>query len=91
VLWGVEACSITKVVAGEVPAGSHQGRNDFGDNAYGGPCPPPGHGTHHYLFTLYASGQRLSLSDGASADELRGAIAETGALAEATLIGTFDR
>jgi Raf kinase inhibitor-like YbhB/YbcL family protein len=29
-------------------------RNSFGRTAYGGPCPPPGHGAHRYVFTLYA-------------------------------------
>ena len=29
-------------------------RNGFGRAAYGGPCPPPGHGPHRYVFTLYA-------------------------------------
>ena len=29
-------------------------RNSFGRAAYGGPCPPPGHGPHRYVFTLYA-------------------------------------
>lgn len=28
--------------------------NDFGRLGYGGPCPPPVHGPHHYHFTLYA-------------------------------------
>jgi len=28
--------------------------NDFGRAAYGGPCPPQGHGPHRYRFTLYA-------------------------------------
>jgi Raf kinase inhibitor-like YbhB/YbcL family protein len=28
--------------------------NSFGRAAYGGPCPPPGHGPHRYVFTLYA-------------------------------------
>jgi Raf kinase inhibitor-like YbhB/YbcL family protein len=45
-------------------------RNSFGRAAYGGPCPPPGHGPHRYVFTLYAldvptlalhSGTRASL------------------------------
>jgi hypothetical protein len=29
-------------------------RNGFGRTAYGGPCPPSGHGPHRYVFTLYA-------------------------------------
>ena len=28
--------------------------NDFGKPGYGGPCPPKGHGPHHYRFKLYA-------------------------------------
>ena len=36
-----------------LPAGSVQGANDFGRQAYGGPCPPPGK-PHHYHFTVYA-------------------------------------
>src|SRR5947209_8298188 len=31
-----------------------QGMNDFGKVGYGGPCPPRGHGVHHYHFRLYA-------------------------------------
>src|SRR5262249_57275114 len=27
-----------------------QAINDFGRSGYGGPCPPPGHGPHHYHF-----------------------------------------
>ena len=28
--------------------------NDFGKRGYGGPCPPKGHGPHHYHFKLFA-------------------------------------
>jgi Raf kinase inhibitor-like YbhB/YbcL family protein len=43
-------------------AGLHEARNDFGKTGYGGPCPPPGHGTHHYHFRLLAIGRpRLDL------------------------------
>ncbi len=37
---------------GPVPTGAKEIRNDFGKEAYGGPCPPSGE--HHYHFTLYA-------------------------------------
>jgi Raf kinase inhibitor-like YbhB/YbcL family protein len=37
-----------------MPAGSMQGENDFGDNAYDGACPPEGSGLHHYEFTVWA-------------------------------------
>lgn len=91
VLWGIDPGSVTSLDAGVVPAGSRHGRNDFGITAYGGPCPPPGHGTHHYHFTLYAVREPISLSEGASIEELRAAIGDDGALAEATLMGTYER
>jgi Raf kinase inhibitor-like YbhB/YbcL family protein len=36
------------------PAGSVQGRTDYGSTGYGGPCPPVGDKPHRYIFTLYA-------------------------------------
>ena len=35
-------------------SGLMQALNDFGQQGYGGPCPPPGHGRHHYHFLLHA-------------------------------------
>jgi Raf kinase inhibitor-like YbhB/YbcL family protein len=50
------------------PAGSVQGRTDYGSTGYGGPCPPPGDKPHHYIFTLYALDvARLQLDETASA------------------------
>lgn len=37
-----------------MPQGAVQGPNDFGTTGYGGPCPPPGSGPHHYQITVYA-------------------------------------
>lgn len=37
-----------------LPQGAKQGRTDFGSKEYGGAAPPPGHGPHRYVFTLYA-------------------------------------
>lgn len=39
---------------GGLPAGAWQGTNNFGLPGYGGACPPPGGGLHHYVFTVYA-------------------------------------
>lgn len=36
------------------PKGSIQSVTDFGGSGYGGPCPPPGHGAHQYIITVYA-------------------------------------
>ncbi|MBI3789190.1 MAG: YbhB/YbcL family Raf kinase inhibitor-like protein [Ignavibacteriales bacterium] len=36
------------------PKGSIQSVTDFGAAGYGGPCPPPRHGSHQYIITVYA-------------------------------------
>ncbi len=51
-----------------------QGRNDFGRIGYGGPCPPRGHGVHHYHFKVYALDTTLNLSPGAGRKELEKAM-----------------
>lgn len=54
-----------------MPVGARQLRTSFGREAYGGPCPPPGSGTHHYEFTLWALPvAHLDLPAGAGAAEL---------------------
>jgi hypothetical protein len=67
--------------------GSLQGRNDFGDTGYGGPCPPPG-SLHHYEFKLYALDQVLPLQAGATKAQLVNAMSGH-ILAEVKLVGTF--
>lgn len=39
---------------GALPAGAIAVKSNFGDEAYAGPCPPDGTGTHHYRFTIWA-------------------------------------
>jgi Raf kinase inhibitor-like YbhB/YbcL family protein len=43
------------------PGTGISGKNDFGREGYGGPCPPKGT-THHYVFFVYALDSTLSLS-----------------------------
>lgn len=66
-----------------------QGRNDFGDAGYGGPCPPGGE-THRYVFRLLALRSELGLESLADRAALLAAI-EGRVLAEARLTATYSR
>ena len=58
------AGSVKKSLA---PVGSLHIQNDYGVAAFGGACPPVGHGVHHYRFTIHAlSVEKLNLPEDAS-------------------------
>jgi Raf kinase inhibitor-like YbhB/YbcL family protein len=86
--WGIDPSS------GRLPLGDgsgiRYGRNGFGNSGYGGPCPPPGDGPHHYEFTLYALDQSIDLEPGSTIEQLRSAI-DSHVRATATLMGTYER
>ncbi len=68
-----------------------QAVNDFGEEGYGGPCPPHGHGTHHYHFRVLAlATASLNLRHDASCRDVEQAV-HGHVLAEATLIGHYRR
>lgn len=68
-----------------------QGISDFGRSGYGGPCPPPGHGVHHYHFRLLAlSAERLDPGPHPDFSEVDAA-ARLHLLDEAELIGIYSR
>jgi Raf kinase inhibitor-like YbhB/YbcL family protein len=73
-----------------LPAGIVQGKNSFGNAAYGGPCPPAGSPPHHYILTVSAVSKQITLAPGATADEVRAAI-KGNVLAEGKLTGTYQR
>jgi Raf kinase inhibitor-like YbhB/YbcL family protein len=75
---------------GEGEAAPSEGRNDFGVVGYRGPCPPPGHGRHRYVFRLYALDRDLQLESGAGKADLEQAI-EGRVLTTAELVGTYER
>lgn len=69
--------------------GAAQGRNDFGNVGYGGPCPPMG-STHRFFFRLYALNEPLDLPPGASRHQLLSE-AEGRTVARAGLMGRYGR
>jgi Raf kinase inhibitor-like YbhB/YbcL family protein len=74
------------------PAGAAQGPNSWGetDLGYRGPMPPPGHGTHHYHFHLYALDAPLKLPPGVNKSQLLKKI-QGHVLAEGELMGVYSR
>jgi Raf kinase inhibitor-like YbhB/YbcL family protein len=70
---------------------TRQAVNDFKRPGYGGPCPPPGHGVHHYHFRLLAvSVETLAVGASPTCMDVQAA-ARAHVLAEAVLTGTYSR
>lgn len=81
---------LTELPEGAAPPGK-TGRNDFEEEGYGGPCPPPGHGEHRYFFRLHALDvETLDLADKATRADFDKAI-EGHVIATAELMGRFSR
>ena len=64
------------------------GKNSSNHMSYDGPCPPSG--THRYFFKLYALDTTLSLSPGATKQQLLDAM-KGHILAQGELMGTFSK
>ena len=76
--------------AGAPGGGQSLGKNSFLKAEYLPPDPPTGHGTHNYVFQIFALDRHLDLSDSPG----RGAVLEamrSHVLAKGVLIGTYER
>lgn len=73
----------------ELQGGGRQGRNDFPDIGYGGPCPPPGK-PHRYFFKLYGLDTKLNLKPGLTKQDVEQAM-KGHILAQAELMGRYRR
>jgi Raf kinase inhibitor-like YbhB/YbcL family protein len=70
VVWNIPG-NTRAIAEGQSPQGV-SGKNGFGKNGYGGPCPPSGE--HRYQFKLYALDTTLSLPPSASKADLENAM-----------------
>lgn len=76
------------VALDELPAGAHEGNNDWGVTGYKGPCPPIGR--HRYFHKLYALDTMLPDLGTLTKKELEAAM-EGHVLARAELMGTYQK
>ena len=73
-----------------LPSGSIQIRNDYGDKGFGGACPPVNDGAHRYQFTIYALSKKLELPENASS-ALTGYMVNAHSLASSTIEALYKR
>jgi Raf kinase inhibitor-like YbhB/YbcL family protein len=71
-----------------IPGRAVEGTNHFGEEDYGGPCPPKG--VHTYFFRIYAADTTFQLKAGAGKKALMEAM-EGHILAEGYLTGKYER
>lgn len=76
------------VKAGDQADGAKQIKNIAQNNGYLGPCPPAGHGDHHYTFELFALSAKLGLPDSTSRADLLNAM-NGKVVAKGVYIGMF--
>jgi hypothetical protein len=87
VVWGIDP-EVRDIAEGSVPEGGVQGRNSWGRNDYGGPCPPVG--THRYFFKLYALDIDLDMPTNSTKSAVEMAM-QGYIIDQAEVIGTYHR
>lgn len=70
--------------------GAVQGRNDFGELGYRGPCPPADDGSHTYQFTVLTIDTTLDLDSGSDRETFQTAV-EPHVRGETTITATYER
>jgi Raf kinase inhibitor-like YbhB/YbcL family protein len=89
VIWNIDPATAF-IKEESIPPGACEGVNGAGKIGYMGPCPPPGHGVHHYRFHLYGLDSPLDLKEGARADELQAEI-DKHLIESAEMVGLYQR
>lgn len=87
VMWNIDP-SIQSIPENSTPKGVTIGVNDFGQNNYGGPCPPSG--IHRYFFKLYALDSKLTITSFSGKEEVLKAM-EGHIIESAEFFGVFSK
>jgi Raf kinase inhibitor-like YbhB/YbcL family protein len=69
---------------------AHEGRNSYLQKGWLPPDPPPGHGSHRYVFQLFALGPGEPFTGAPGRSDVMKAVQERG-IASGLLIGTYER
>lgn len=85
-VWSIPA-SATDWPEGTVPKGAIQAVNNASSDGYTGPCPPSG--THHYVFTVYAYGDKAPEMPPDSSRSTIESNLKANAIARGILTGTY--
>ncbi|MDX1812934.1 MAG: YbhB/YbcL family Raf kinase inhibitor-like protein, partial [Gammaproteobacteria bacterium] len=76
------------ITSGSLPSGMKEGKNDWGQTGYRGPCPPIGR--HRYFFKLYALDVVLNDLHNPTKAQLENAM-RGHIIAETELVGTYQK
>lgn len=79
---------LVEIDSDKLPQAAVVGLNDFGQQSWGGPCPPSG--THRYQFTLYAVDTLLALENTTTKPQLLTAL-KGHILDQTMLVGLYKR
>lgn len=72
VVWNIPP-ETTTIAENSIPTNASMGTNDFGQQNYGGPCPPSG--IHRYVITVYALDTTFDMPKSTTAKQLEGSMA----------------
>lgn len=88
VVWNIDPKTAV-ILENSVPQDAVPGRTSFGDQKYGGPCPPRGSKPHRYMFKLYALDIALNISADSDKKTVEGAM-KGHIIDQAMVIGLFN-